>query len=140
MCSVHGRIIFVKCRRFCSSGLKACYPKNAFIASNVSNISIKCLLLLHMLGHWIPDVKKKTSIPLHQRKKSCDAVLFNKSKTPTAQCLIICITYIIRSFLLVMFLSINVFLTFSANSTRNFTNLKISTVYRRVVYLLYQAS
>jgi len=52
--------------------------------------------------------------------------LFNKSKTPTTQCLIICLrlhSYSKPFFVLCM--SINIFITFSANTNTNLTNLKI---------------
>jgi len=67
--------------------------------------------------------EKKTSIPRSPGLKKV-ATLFNRSKTPTAQCLIICITYITQAFLLVMCLFINIFLAFSANTPQTLLNSK----------------
>ena len=57
-------------------------------------------------------------------------------KTPTAQCLIIYITFMIQTFFIVLCLSINIFLTSLASTTTNFTSLKFWIIYQCNVYLL----
>jgi len=64
-----------------------------------------------LFGNCTTDVKKIRSNKV--------VILFNRSKTPTPQCLIICTPYIIQDFRLVMCLFINIYLIFQPKSPQN---------------------